>query len=320
MTHLNNLPTLLFTEPRYKSIHSILVSKGQETVFEGYFQGYDSQKLHEAQSVTKSIQSILVGIALEKKFIPSLDTKIKPYFSQYTHLDWSKGKADITIRHLLQMTAGLQWNEAQVPYTAYYQNDANILGLSQDWLHYALNKPMAHKPSLSFAYSSASPILLSHILREATCLPNELFAMHYLYIPLGISTWEYSKSQHDPEILGDIALLPVDMLKIGQLMLGNGTYQGKNIVSKAWVQEASYLHQSLKTAAKGYGYMWWVDNLPLFGHTSPYYYAWGYGGQHIFVVPALQICVVFTGGFYHLTLANEPFELLHEHILPNLAF
>jgi CubicO group peptidase (beta-lactamase class C family) len=319
MEYLSYLPTLIFSEPRYRNVHSLLVSQQGETIFEGYFNGYDAEILHEAQSVTKSIQSLLVGIALDKKFIPSLDVKIKDYFPQYAHLDWKNGKDKITLRHLLTMTSGLQWNEGEVPYTARYQNDANLQIMHHDWIEYALSKPMAHNAGTTFAYSSASPILISQILGEATQLPNELFALHYLYLPLGISRYEYQQNKQNPQILADVDLLPADLLKIGQMVLQHGRFGVHQIVSPAWVQESLSPQVQFRTAGKSYGYMWWIDTLQTPDNESlAYYYAWGYGGQHIFLVPDYDLVMVTTGGHYGVTLAEQPFELLQKHILPNL--
>lgn len=318
MQNLADLPTLIFSNPTFKSVHSLLISQGTETIFEGYFHGYSAETLHEAQSVTKSIQSLLVGIALDKKFIPHLDVKIKDYFPQYADSYWKAGKDKITLRHLLTMTAGFQWNEGEIPYTAYYQNDASLQYMSHDWIEYAIAKPLIHKPGTTFAYSSASPILISHILREATKLPNELFALHYLYMPLGITNFEYQHNPHDQEVLADVDLLPSDLLKIGQMMLQEGRYGQHQIVPQNWIRESLTPQVHFNTAGKSYGYMWWLDYLKMPNDTQlAYYYAWGLGGQHIFVIPTYQLVMVTTGGYYEVTLANPPFELLQKYVLPN---
>jgi CubicO group peptidase (beta-lactamase class C family) len=317
MQGLSALPTLIFSEPAYQQIHSVLVSQGTETVFEGYFQGYNAQIQHEAQSVTKSIQSLLVGIAIDKKFIPHLDVKIKDYFPQYPHIDWQAGKDKITLRHLLTMTAGFAWNEGEVSYSAYYLNDASLQMMQDDWVQYALAKPLKHEPGTTFAYSSASPILISHILREATKLPQELFALHYFYMPLGITEFTYQQCPHDTDILADVDILPTDLLKIGQMMLQEGRYGAHQIVSQAWIRQSLTPQVQFKTAGKAYGYMWWLDYLTMpTQEPLAYYYAWGIGGQHIFVVPTYQLVVVTTGGDYSVTLPNQPFELLQKYILP----
>jgi len=317
MQQLTTLPTLIFSEPIYKSIHAVLIAQGTETIFEGYFNGHDAYTMHEAQSVTKSIQSLLVGIAIDKKFIPNVHVKIKDYFPQYAHLDWTGGKEDITLQHLLTMTAGLQWNEGEIPYTAYYQNDANLQNMADDWVAFALNKPMQYKAGTTFAYSSAAPILISHILREATKLPNELFALHYLYTPLGINKYFYQQCPYDKEILADIDMYPADLLKIGQMVLKKGYFGTHQIVPQAWIQTIISQQVQFETAGKSYGYMWWNDIMTLSnGETIPYHYAWGYGGQHIFIIPTYDLTVVTMGGYYNTTLANQPFELLQKHIMP----
>lgn len=298
-------------------IHSILVYQNSQIIFEDYFETYARDVLHEAQSVTKSLQSILVGIAFDQGCLKDLDEPIKDYFSDYQGIDWSEGKDQITIRHLLTMTSGLSWNESQIPYTDILDNDSNRLVLSDDWISYPLQKPMQASPGQVFNYSSAAPILLSHIIALATGMDNEVFAWEYLFDPLQIETYAYQKSPMQPHILGDIDLLPRDMAKLGLLMLNQGRWKGKQILSSQWVKNSIDAHVILDDRA--YGFWWW--NRTVFSTKIKFeiYYAWGYGGQHIFVIPALQAVVVFTGGFYELTLASEPFRILDNFILPVLV-
>jgi CubicO group peptidase (beta-lactamase class C family) len=302
-------------QAKYSAIHSLLIAHKGEIVLEKYFGDYTADTLHEAQSVTKSLQSILIGIAIDKGFIENTALRIKPFFAEYDLLDWDTSKAEITIRHLLMMSEGLDWNESRVPYTAFWENDANRQMMSYDWVGYALGKSLQYKPGTQFNYSSANPILLSKILKESTGMPQETFAKKYLFEPLGIEAYEYQHSPQDPEVLADIYMLPRDLLKIGQMMLQKGRWNEQQIVSENWVNESTQFQiQPPDTKAK-YGYMWWIDKIASKESKIPYYYAWGYGGQHIFAAPVLDLVAVFTGNRYTITLAPEPLQIWEDIVI-----
>jgi CubicO group peptidase (beta-lactamase class C family) len=319
-------------EKDFTDVHSWLIVRNGKLVWEQYFQGYTAQHLHEAQSVTKSIQSILLGIAIDKGFIHSLDEPIIAYFPDYQHLGWSNGKDKITIRHLLTMTAGLEWNELKVPYNQVFSNDASRQIYSSDWLEYALQKPMEFAPGTEFSYSSANPILISKILNEATKISNEQFANDYLYKPLGITDFYYQKMRKNPAILADIDLTPRDMAKIGQLILNEGKWLDNQIVNSEWLQQ-SFVPSIQFENGEAYGLSWWLNILPpsdlafppkeqknrseliTNSMTQQGVYAWGIGGQHIFVIPEYQLVVVFTGGNYEITRPLEPYFILQNFVL-----
>jgi CubicO group peptidase (beta-lactamase class C family) len=299
----------------FEQIHSWLIVKNGCLVWEKYFQGYTAQDLHEAQSVTKSIQSLLIGIAIDQGFIKSIDEPIIQYFPDYQHLNWGNNKDKITIRHLLTMTAGLEWNELKVSYNQIFSNDASRQMYSEDWLEYALAKPMEFEPGTTFTYSSANPILLSKILLEATQMPPLHFAYYNLFKPLNINELYYQQMPQNPDILADIDLTPLDFAKIGQLVLQDGQYIDNQIVSKKWLQDS--FQASIRFEAGGaYGFSWW--QMPLANGQS-FWEAWGIGGQHIMLFPDYQLLVVFTGGNYEVTRPQEPYFILENYILPALS-
>ncbi|MCU0447371.1 MAG: beta-lactamase family protein [Microscillaceae bacterium] len=302
----------------YPYVHSWLVARAGKLVWEKYFQAYTAEYLHEAQSVTKSIQSLLVGIAIDRQFIPSVDTPIRTYFADYTYLDWANGKDQITLRHLLTMTAGLEWNELKVPYNQVFSNDASLQIYSPDWLGYALMKPMESPPGTEFCYSSANPILISKILNEATQMSNEQFARRYLYNYLGINDLRYQKMRKNPRILADIDLSPRDMAKLGQLVLNNGKWADNQVVSTDWLAQSFAPHQFF-ASGEAYGLSWWLRHLPTEQAAGKsefkIRYAWGIGGQHIFILPQYDMVVVFTGGNYEVTRPLEPYHILEKYIL-----
>ncbi len=299
------------------AIHSLLIWKDDSLMLEAYFDTFEADDLHEAQSVTKSLQSLLVGMAWDQNLITSIDTSIYPYFSDYHYLDWSQGKDQITLRHLLTMCSGLTWRESQVSYLDLTHNYSNWMNRQLDWIHFALDQPMEYAPGQYFEYSSAAPILISYLLRAISGMSNEEFALRYLFEPLEIEAYAYQRNIYDSEILADIELKPRDLLKIGQLMLQEGEWQGKRLISSSWIQMATRPQVSLENYpyASAYGFFWWVRRFRVQEQLFEGYYAWGYGGQHIFVLPSLRLVVVFTGRNYEVNLASEPFDILENYIL-----
>ncbi|WP_020531509.1 serine hydrolase domain-containing protein [Flexithrix dorotheae] len=302
----------------FGKLDSLLVLRNGYLVFEGYFNGYKADHLHPIQSVSKSIQSILVGICLDQGLIKNLDEPIIQFFEEYQYLDWSGGKDKITIRHLLCMTTGIQWNESEMPYQS-FENQANQLVLSSDWLAYALSQPMEAKPGTIFNYSSANPILFAGIIKKVSGLSNETFALKYLFQPLDINKLAIHRSVFSPEIIGDYELVPKDLLKIGWLMLQKGKWNGNQLVSGNWVAQTLSNQFEIKPGMQEYGFFWWRKKCTLGNKEIWYIYAWGYGGQHIFLFPELDLVFTTTASYYNINQAFEPFEILEEYILLGLT-
>ncbi|UZR92764.1 serine hydrolase domain-containing protein [Chondrinema litorale] len=299
----------------YGIINSLIISRDNGIVLESYFNGYSRTSKHEFQSVTKSIQALLVGIALKEDFIKSIDEPIINYLSRYKNIDWSEGKDKITIRHLLEMTAGLSWNEGEVTYQS-LENHSNMLAWSGNWIEFALGRPMLYKPGEVFQYSSANPIIISAILNEVTGMLHEEFAYKYLYKPLSITDFNYHRSINDNSILADVEMCPIDMAKIGLLVSNKGKWEGEQIVSSEWATEILEEHVHFKEDAVKYGFCWWIDSINCYSKQFKLYYAWGYGSQHIFIIPELSLVMVCTGKNYNVNKHQGPFELLRNEIVP----
>lgn len=296
---------------QFQEITSLNVIHKNHILIEKYFHGFQADILHEAQSTTKSMVSMLVGIAIDKGFITNTEEKIQQYFPEYRKLDWSGGKDEITIKDLLTMQAGLTWNESEITYQT-MSNDANILFRSQDWIDYALSKDMKFAPNTEFTYSSANPVLLSKILLETTQIPQVLFAEKYLFEPLGIKRYNHPHCPTNPSVLGDIYLQPCDLAKLGLLMLNYGKWQDKQIISEDWVAESTLEHISLDKEGLGYAYCWWRRIFEINQKRIFCYYAWGVGGQHIFVFPEQELVITTTAQIYDIVLAPEPFQIVEE--------
>src|SRR5688500_14386223 len=223
---------------------------------------YQRGDLHTLQSVSKTITSIIIGVARNRKEFPDLDTPVMNFFDASKVANVDERKRRMTIRHLLTMSAGIDWNES-VPYTD-PNNTAVQMEASNDWVEYTINRPMAHEPGKVFHYSSGATQLLAHVFRVATGTDIEEYAVRHLFTPLGIKQHYWKRTPSglvDAE--GGLYLRPRDLAKIWQMSLKNGTSDVKQIVSPEWVKESVAPAFDLKPAgstapAPRYGYKWWL--------------------------------------------------------------
>jgi CubicO group peptidase (beta-lactamase class C family) len=265
-------------------VDSLLVVRNGVLIVDAYFYPYLGDGTHDVQSVTKSVTSTLVGIAVDQGLL-TLDQNMVASFPDLDP-DPANGKADIELRHLLTMTSGLECGRTEGEPELY-----EMIG-SDNYVQYALDLPMAVAPGTAFAYCSPGSHLLSAMLANVTSTNTLDFARDNLFDPLGIKDAEWPE---DPQGVnhgwGDLRLHPRDMARIGQLFLNAGDWNGVQVVSKAWVQEATQKLVVVDTEENGYGYQWWV----LAGAVEGLYRAFGNGGQAIFVWPAKDVVAVFTG-------------------------
>jgi len=308
----------------YKNIHSVLLVKNGKLVVEEYFSGqqedgkhqtFTRDTPHEIHSATKSINSILIGIAIDQKLIRSVDEKISIFFPEYADI-FVDGKRDaICLKHLLSMTAGLSWDEWTNSYTS-ARNDHVAMNRSKDPVRYTLERPVVAAPGTKFAYSSGISIVLGEIIHKVSGLSVDKFAERHLFAPLGIS--EYSWLKYPNGVVqtgGGLSLRPRDMAKIGYLVLQGGRWQGKQIVSEQWLEES--LKQHAPDAA--YGYQWWLGQLQTGERKVAVGGAQGRGGQFILVMPSVQMVAVFTGWNDGNGFGEQPFDMLRDFILPALS-
>lgn len=268
-------------------IRCLIVSNLDSVIKDYYARENYKTSAHEIMSVTKSVLSILIGIAIDKGIIPSLDVHIDGYIRPiFSSLDSAKGQ--ITLRQLITMSCGLKW--AGIPVASDYMPWMN----SNDKLAYILNKPLLNEPGTVFNYSDGAAHLLSIVLTRASGMSANNFAYQYLFEPLGMTTKRWNKDNRGFNYGGvQLFLLPQDMIKIGMLMLQKGKFKDNQIVSSAWVDSSKAYqinHNGLLPYTDSYGYYWWRGS----AHSFDYYFANGHGGQFIFLIPKLNIIIVAT--------------------------
>lgn len=250
---------------------------------------YRRGELHSLQSVSKTITSVIIGVAINRKEFPDVSRPVLSFFdtTQVKNIDDRKRK--MTIKHVLTMTAGFNWNE-NLPYSD-PANDCMVMEASFDWVKYVIDKPMAYEPGQTFAYNSGATQLLSYIFRKATGKDIEEYAAQNLFAPLGINEYFWKRTPTGlADTEGGLYLKPSDLAKIFYLFLQNGNWNGKQIVSSDWVRSSVTPFMTLGGGTK-YGYKWWLYEY------EPNKIAWwgsGFGGQLPIVIPEYNIVAVFT--------------------------
>lgn len=291
------------------SLRSVLIQKDGELLGSEYFRNASADYPYNIKSASKSIISLLVGIAVDNGYI-SVNETLGDYFPDYFEENPDPKKENITIQNLLSMQSGLET-------TSFYNYGAWVV--SNDWVEFQLDQYFVEEPGGDMVYSTGTSHLLSVILTKATGMSTKAFAEEYLFDPLNIDVGGWDRDPQGYYMGGNnLAMTPNDLLKIGQLMLNGGTYNGERIVSGRWVRDSFKTYTRSNYNPYDYGYMWW--NKPVGGYKV--FFAWGYGGQYIFMIPELNSVVVITNSLDRATQRRtykEPiFNLLEDAIIPYL--
>ena len=254
---------------------------------------YRRGTLHTLQSVTKTITSVIIGVAVTRGDFPSIDTPVLAWFDTARVANIDERKRRMTVRHLLTMTGGLSWNE-NLPYID-PNNTGSALEASPDWVQFTIDRPMMREPGTEFNYSSGESALLAHVFRRATGMDIEEYAARHLFGPLGIRQWFWKRSPSGTaDTEGGLYLETRDLARIWYLFLQGGVWNGTRVVSPEWVRASVTPAVSVSPApgAPKYGYLWWLYPDPLDDARS----IWGgsgFGGQWPMAFPDLDLVVVF---------------------------
>lgn len=283
--------------PRFRSL---LVARHGRLVAEYYFAGMDSTTLFDVRSVTKSVVSALIGIALRDGVLPGTTATIPSYLPPSDTLD--AVDSTVTVRNLLTMTSGYQWDETTGP-------DYNDWIVADDHVQYLLDRTHASPPGATFTYNSAAVHTLGVVLQDAAGTPLPQYTAQRLFTALGVDTVAWEPLDRGTVNGGSgIALRGRDLLKVGQLFLQRGWSAGTSVVPESWVDSVTRPQFAWRTSIGPvqrvtYGMLWWVSDA-----NPGAYFAWGYGGQFVFVVPSRDLVVVATTDWQSLT-ETTPAEL-----------
>jgi CubicO group peptidase (beta-lactamase class C family) len=289
-------------------MRSLLVSHEGRLILEHYARGYGRTRLANVKSASKGVVSTLVGIAIEQKLIPGIDTSIVRWFPELRK-DPDPRKQTITIEDLLTMRSGLASTSG-----GNYGPWVN----SRNWVRYALDRPMVSTPGTSMEYSTGTSHILSAILTRATKRSTRVYANEVLGKPLGFT---FANWLRDPQGIyfggNEMQMTPPQMVALGELYLNRGRANGQQVISSEWVDRScTPVTRSRYDRSREYGAGWWVQEIG--GHRACF--AWGYGGQYIMVFRELDLVVVVTS---NPNISDERrgyrralFQLLSEHVLP----
>ncbi len=280
---------------------------------------YRGTALHTLQSVTKSITSICIGIAIDEGRIPGgVATPAMSFFESYAPDMSDPRRRAMTIEDLLTMQSGIDWNEM-----ISYDDESNSclqLESSDTWIQYVIDQPMREEPGTRFDYNSGASVLLGKIVREATGQRIDDYAREKLFEPLGISEFKW-KTTPDGEIdtEGGLYLSAHDLARIATLFLNLGEWNGERIVSEDWVRASVALHvpdirPDEPRDNRAYGYQWWIPEHA--NGIAIQYEGSGYGGQFPIVVPERDLVIVFTGWNIHERPERQTWHAVQDIILP----
>jgi len=311
---ISNFEDLIKNE--YSNIAGIAIIKNESLIYEKYFDGYTKNDVLHIASVTKSIISVLIGIAVDKGYIKNIEQKVLEFFTNYTVKRGEKTIQNVTIKNLLTMTAPYKYKSE--PYTKVYT--------SEDWVKATLDLLGGKRGIGEFRYSTVGTHILSGILTNATGQSVIDFATENLFKPLGIKVpnnvfiqnkeeyFAFLKNKYvtgwvvDPKGVNTagwgLTLTPRDMAQIGQLYLSGGIWNGKRILSSKWIEDST--KEKSRWGELPYGYLWWI--------VDDCYAALGDGGNVIFVNPKKEMVVTIASRF--MPRAKDRIELIRKHIMP----
>ena len=308
---LAQAPTALVPD---SGISSMLVMRHGQPVFEQYWNGFDKDTLHDMRSATKSVTSLLVGIAIDQHALGGVDDTL----AQWLSADYPGAPTlarGLVLENLLTMRSGQDCDDWDTTSPGQEEN----MYKNQDWVAFWLNLPQKNAPDTVTSYCTGNPVTLGHVLANATRQPVTTFAQATLLGPLDIvsAQWNTYDNGTQTDTGGHLRMRPRDMAKLGQLALQRGQWNGVQLVSAAWIAASTSQHTEFDDGLfDGYGYLWWHGTMQWQAQAEPIFFANGAGGQYIFVVPQLDIVAVFTGENY----ANEggaqtPYHLLQAFVI-----
>ena len=317
-------------------VHAVLIERGGRLVYEEYFDGFDERwgaplgrvamgpaTIHDLRSVTKSVVSALVGIAVGEGAIKSLDQPVVEWFPEYPELNTAERRR-ITLAHVLGMSSGLEWNE-EIPYSD-PRNDEIRMTRAKEPFRFALSPKFLHPPGEEWNYNGGLTHVMAAVLERATKMPIEDYARAKLFAPLGIDTVEWVGDLAGmPAAASGLRLRPRDLAKFGSLFLHRGQWNGKQIIPVPWVESSTRRHFRFRPRAGadsagqfGYGHFWWYNCFPTPAGLVEARTAVGNGQQRIFVLPGLDMAVTILAGRYNdfTTGGSLATRILRSHLLP----
>jgi CubicO group peptidase (beta-lactamase class C family) len=321
---------------RVDGLHTMLVARGGRLLFEYYGVGKDESwgkplgtvtfgptVLHDLRSVTKSIVGMLYGIALGDGKVPPPEAGLYEQFPEYADLVHQPGRERITVAHVLSMTLGTEWDEFTVPY-GNPRNSETAMELAPDRYRFVLEQPIVGEPGAKWTYNGGATALLGRLIAKGTGDKLPDYARRVLFDPLGLGPTEWSNGLHgEAAAASGLRMCPPDLLRVGQMVLAKGAWQGKQIVPADWLEKSTTPRVAIE-GTRRYGWHWYLNDLQL--GTPPraerMISAIGWGGQRLYLVSAFDLAVVVNCGNYPKSGKEQTrvvAALLDDVVLPELA-
>lgn len=307
----------------FKKTTSVLIARRGQLAYEAYFGGTDAATLRNTRSATKTVTGMLLGIAMDRKLLPDVQARVLRFFPEKKFKNPDPRKAAITVEDLLTMSSMLECDDSN----SFSRGNEERMYLIEDWLQFALDLPIKGFPGWaalpkdsphgrSFSYCTAGVFVLGRVLERAAKEPVEKFAKEHLFEPLGIARadWQFSPF-HEAMTGGGLGLTSRDLAKLARLYAEGGFWNGRPIVSAAWVKVSVEPHVRVDDDTE-YGYLWWLKSFKTRDKTYAAYFMSGNGGNKVVVFPDLDMVVVVTTTNYNQRDAHELTEkLLSDHVL-----
>jgi CubicO group peptidase (beta-lactamase class C family) len=299
-------------EGRVSGLHALLVSRGGKLVVEHYERGEDWARaqplgtvtfapdvLHDLRSVSKGVVGLLYGIALADGRVPPPEARLYDQFPDYADLAKEPGRNRLTVHHVLSMTLGLEWDELTFPYGD-PRNAETAMIASPDRLRFILGRPIMGEPGAKWTYCSGATALLGRLISRGTGEELLAYGRRVLFDPLGFGPAEWTTDEDgEPHAASGLRLLPRDMVKVGELALAGGAWNGKQVVPADWVKRAT-TPMVASSFGRSYGYHWYMGDVAAGAPSQPRHWLGGvgWGGQSLFAFPALDLVVGINCGNY----------------------
>lgn len=315
-------------------LHTLLVSQGGKLIIEHYGRGEDEawgyplgtvafgpDVLHDLRSVSKSVVGLVYGIALAAGKVSSPEAKLYDQFPEHVDLANQPGRDRLTIHHVLSMTLGLEWDELTVPYGD-PRNSENAMEAAPDRFRFILDRPITDAPGAKWTYCGGATALLGRLISKGTGDALHDYARRVLFEPLGFGPSKWSVgSDGEPRSASGLRLLPRDMLKVGEILLAGGSWNGGRLVPDEWVERAATAVVTIDHG-RSYGYHWYMGDLAAGAATQPLHWVGGigWGGQRLFVFLGLDLVVAMNCGNYRkpgLEQSRVTGVVLTEVVLPS---
>ncbi len=291
----------LYKRGKDETIYSLF---GRET-------GFDAATRHDVRSISKSVISLLWGIAQAQNITPPLNTPVLDLLPELASLK-NQGRESITIAHLLSMSSGLDWNEPNA-----YNSSNDEIGLywRSSQAKYVFDRPMVAPVGTRFNYNGGGTAVLAQLLADRVGMPLPDYARKVLFEPLGITDWEWTNDVRGrPLAFAGLRMRPNDLARIGRMVLNQGQWKGRQIVPADWLSESTRAHLDTGDGPQ-YGYQWWAGKIDAMSAKHDWAAGFGNGGQRLFLVPDLDMLVVMTAGDYNKPIGMQNYQLFKRIVL-----